>query len=96
MLSDGVQSVPLKQFLKDEYGYKHDFLVIAAIVVPSFCVVFAVTFGYAIKSFNFQRRWRSLNLYKEDQDILSLLLTTFVGPVGCNHIYVWRIDKMYM
>ncbi|XP_056691158.1 ABC transporter G family member 32 isoform X2 [Spinacia oleracea] len=56
MLSDGVQSVPLKQFLKDEYGYKHDFLVIAAIVVPSFCVVFAVTFGYAIKSFNFQRR----------------------------------------
>ncbi|XP_021746264.1 ABC transporter G family member 32-like isoform X1 [Chenopodium quinoa] len=56
MLADGIRSVPVRQLLKDQYGYRHDFLVIAAIVVPSFCVVFAITFGFAIKSFNFQRR----------------------------------------
>ncbi|KMT16880.1 hypothetical protein BVRB_2g043550 [Beta vulgaris subsp. vulgaris] len=55
-LSDGVRSVPLRQLLKDQFGYRHDFLVIAAIAVPSFSVIFALTFGFAIKSFNFQRR----------------------------------------
>ena len=55
-LSDGIKSVPVRQLLKDQFGYKHDFLVIAAAVVPSFCVVFAVCFGFAIKYFNFLRR----------------------------------------
>lgn len=55
-LSDGIHSMPMKQFLKDGFGFKHDFLPITGIVVVSFCVFFAVIFAYAIKSLNFQRR----------------------------------------
>lgn len=55
-LSDGIQSVPIKKLLEDQFGYRHDFLGIAAIVVVGFCFLFSVTFAYAIKSFNFQRR----------------------------------------
>ncbi|KAF8393306.1 hypothetical protein HHK36_021547 [Tetracentron sinense] len=55
-LSDGVHSVPIKQLLEDQLGYRHDFLVISGIAVVGFCVFFAVIFAYAIKSLNFQRR----------------------------------------
>ncbi|CAL5429119.1 unnamed protein product [Camellia sinensis] len=55
-LSDGSQSMPIKQFLKDQFGYKYEFLDFAAIAVAGFCLIFAVTFAFAIKTFNFQRR----------------------------------------
>ena len=55
-LSDGVRSVSIKQLLEDEFGYKYDFLKNAGMVVACFCMVFAVTFAFAIKSFNFQKR----------------------------------------
>ncbi|GAB2261691.1 hypothetical protein Droror1_Dr00002688 [Drosera rotundifolia] len=55
-LADGIQTLPIKQFLEDQFGYRHDFLVVAAIMVAGFCLVFAVTFAYAIKSFNFLKR----------------------------------------
>ncbi|KAI5669436.1 hypothetical protein M9H77_19289 [Catharanthus roseus] len=55
-LADGVHSVPVKQLLKEQFGYRHDFLPAASIAVIGFCFVFAVTFGFAIKAFNFQRR----------------------------------------
>lgn len=55
-LADGGQSVPIKQLLKDQFGYRHDFLGVAGIAVVGFCVLFAVIFAFAIKSFNFQRR----------------------------------------
>ncbi|PIA65301.1 hypothetical protein AQUCO_00100641v1 [Aquilegia coerulea] len=55
-LSDGVQSIPIRQLLRDEYGYKHEYLGVAGMVVVSFCVIFAVVYAFAIKSFNFQRR----------------------------------------
>ncbi|PSR91810.1 ABC transporter G family member 32 like [Actinidia chinensis var. chinensis] len=55
-LSDGIQSMPIKKLLEDQFGYRHEFLGIAAIVVVAFCLLFAVTFAFAIKSFNFQRR----------------------------------------
>ncbi|KAK3003971.1 hypothetical protein RJ639_019567 [Escallonia herrerae] len=55
-LADGVRSVPVKLLLKNEFGYRHDFLVVAGIAVVGFCSLFAVTFAYAMKSFNFQRR----------------------------------------
>ncbi|KAG5540595.1 hypothetical protein RHGRI_020719 [Rhododendron griersonianum] len=55
-LSDGIQSVPIKKLLEDQFGYRHDFLGITAIVVVGFCLLFSVIFAYAIKSFNFQRR----------------------------------------
>lgn len=55
-VSDGSKSVSVKQVLEDEFGYKYDFLENAGLVVVCFCIVFAVTFAFAIKSFNFQRR----------------------------------------
>ncbi|KAM7459437.1 hypothetical protein LguiA_036431 [Lonicera macranthoides] len=55
-LADGVQSVPAKKLLEDQFGYRHDFLDAAGIAVVGFCLVFAVTFAFAMKSFNFQRR----------------------------------------
>ncbi|KAG8375511.1 hypothetical protein BUALT_Bualt10G0107400 [Buddleja alternifolia] len=55
-LTDGVNSLPIKQLLKDQFGFRHDFLGVAGFVVVGFCLVFAVTFAFAIKAFNFQRR----------------------------------------
>ncbi|KAF8400729.1 hypothetical protein HHK36_014029 [Tetracentron sinense] len=55
-LSDGVHSMPIRELLNTQFGYRHDFLGISSFVVVGFCVIFAVIFAYAIKSFNFQRR----------------------------------------
>ncbi|KAH9619997.1 hypothetical protein KSS87_023637, partial [Heliosperma pusillum] len=48
-LADGTHSVPVRVLLKEQFGYRHDFLVVAAIAVASFCLIFTVTFGFAIK-----------------------------------------------
>jgi hypothetical protein len=55
-LADGIHMMPVKQLLKDGFGYRHDFLGIAGVMVVAFCLLFAVVFAFAIKSFNFQRR----------------------------------------
>ncbi|CAA0810621.1 ABC transporter G family member 32 [Striga hermonthica] len=55
-LTDGVNYVPIKQLLKNQFGFRHDFLGIAGIVVVGFCALFAATFAFAIRFFNFQRR----------------------------------------
>ncbi|XP_058111919.1 ABC transporter G family member 31-like isoform X2 [Magnolia sinica] len=55
-LWDGLHSVSVRQFLEDHFGFRRDFLGIAGIIVVGFCVVFAVSFAFAIKYLNFQRR----------------------------------------
>ncbi|KAF3441957.1 hypothetical protein FNV43_RR15873 [Rhamnella rubrinervis] len=55
-LSDGTHVVPVSKLVKDVFGYRHDFLGVASIVVVGFCVLFATIFAFAIKAFNFQRR----------------------------------------
>lgn len=55
-LYDGKRSIPIRQLLLDVYGFKHEYLGFAGGVVVCFCVLFAVVFAFAIKSFNFQRR----------------------------------------
>ncbi|KAL6524145.1 ABC transporter G member 32 [Orobanche minor] len=55
-LTNGIESVPIKQLLKHQFGFRHDFLGIAGLVVVGFCLVFAATFAFAIRFFNFQRR----------------------------------------
>ncbi|MBA0865890.1 hypothetical protein Goshw_016246 [Gossypium schwendimanii] len=55
-LSDGVHSMPTRQLLEQVFGYRHDFLVIAALMVAFFVIFFGVIFAFAIKAFNFQRR----------------------------------------
>ncbi|KAI5320501.1 PREDICTED: ABC transporter [Prunus dulcis] len=55
-LADGTHSMQVRQFLKEGFGYRRDFLSIAGIMVVGFCVFFSIIFAFAIKSFNFQRR----------------------------------------
>ncbi|KAL8037545.1 hypothetical protein ABFX02_11G046400 [Erythranthe guttata] len=55
-LSDGVQLLSTRLLVKNVFGFRHDFVGIAGIMVVGFCVLFAVIFAFAIKSFNFQRR----------------------------------------
>lgn len=55
-LSDGQTLVPIRQLLSEVFGFRHDFLGVTAIMVFGFCILFAVIFAFAIKSFNFQKR----------------------------------------
>ncbi|XAR53291.1 Sulfate-transporting ATPase [Bertholletia excelsa] len=54
--SDGTHSVPIKLLVKKVFGFRHDFLGVAAFMVFSFGLMFALIFAYAIKSLNFQKR----------------------------------------
>uniref|UniRef100_V5NXR4 PDR protein 5 n=1 Tax=Tabernaemontana elegans TaxID=761068 RepID=V5NXR4_9GENT len=55
-LSDGIHSVPTRVLVKNVFGFRHDFVVIAGFMVVGFAVFFAVIFAFAIKSFNFMKR----------------------------------------
>jgi hypothetical protein len=55
-LSEGDRLLPVKQVLQEVFGYRHDFLGVAGLMVVGFCVLFGVIFAFAIKAFNFQRR----------------------------------------
>ncbi|KAI3446950.1 hypothetical protein Pfo_003615 [Paulownia fortunei] len=55
-LSDGVQVLSTRLLIKNVFGFRHDFIGIAGFMVVGFCMLFAVIFAFAIKSFNFQRR----------------------------------------
>ncbi|XP_002527330.2 pleiotropic drug resistance protein 1 [Ricinus communis] len=46
----------IEEFIKDYYGFNHDFVIVVAGVILGFALLFAFTFGVSIKSFNFQRR----------------------------------------
>ncbi|KAL9463301.1 hypothetical protein AB3S75_001164 [Citrus x aurantiifolia] len=46
----------VKQFLKDYFDFKHDFLGVVAAVLVVFAVLFGFLFALGIKMFNFQRR----------------------------------------
>ncbi|XP_051136190.1 pleiotropic drug resistance protein 1-like [Andrographis paniculata] len=48
--------VTVKEYLKEFFGFKHDFLGPVAIVIVGFPLLFVFMFGFAIKVFNFQRR----------------------------------------
>ncbi|PKA64540.1 Pleiotropic drug resistance protein TUR2 [Apostasia shenzhenica] len=47
---------PVKAFIEDYFGYKHDFLGAVAVVEIGFPLLFAIVFAFAIKVLNFQRR----------------------------------------
>ncbi|KAK7245297.1 hypothetical protein RIF29_40136 [Crotalaria pallida] len=50
------KSTTVEDFLRNYFGFKHDFLGVVAAVVIGFAVTFAFIFAIAIKNFNFQRR----------------------------------------
>ncbi|GAU19343.1 hypothetical protein TSUD_336300 [Trifolium subterraneum] len=52
--SDGIQTV--EGFLRNYFGFKHNFLGVVAVVNVAFPVAFALVFAISIKMFNFQRR----------------------------------------
>lgn len=50
----GVRTV--KDYLKQNLGYEHDFLSVVAVMHLVFVLVFALAFAWGIKFLNFQRR----------------------------------------
>ncbi|XP_057725148.1 pleiotropic drug resistance protein 1-like isoform X2 [Arachis stenosperma] len=46
----------VEEFLKRYFGYRNDFVGIAAILVVAFAVLFAIIFAVSVKLFNFQKR----------------------------------------
>ncbi|KAL0427048.1 UNVERIFIED_CONTAM: ABC transporter G family member 32 [Sesamum latifolium] len=55
-LSDGAKLISTRLLVKNVFGFRHDFIGIAGFMVVGFCMLFALIFAFAIKSFNFQRR----------------------------------------
>ncbi|KAL0345245.1 UNVERIFIED_CONTAM: ABC transporter G family member 32 [Sesamum radiatum] len=55
-LSDGAKLMSTRLLVKNVFGFRHDFIGIAGFMVVGFCMLFALIFAFAIKSFNFQRR----------------------------------------
>eukprot|EP01018_Ginkgo_biloba_P004061 Gb_34646 [translate_table: standard] len=54
-MADGSKQ-PVKQFLKDYFGYREDFVGVAGFVLVAFGVMFAVIFALGIKFLNYQKR----------------------------------------
>ncbi|XP_058739078.1 ABC transporter G family member 39-like isoform X1 [Vicia villosa] len=52
----GAGSMDLKDFLKQSWGYNHDFLPQVAVAHIGWAVLFAFVFAFGIKFFNFQKR----------------------------------------
>ncbi|KAL5060201.1 hypothetical protein RYX36_031805 [Vicia faba] len=52
----GAGSMELKEFLKQSWGYNHDFLPQVAVAHIGWVVLFAFVFAFGIKFFNFQKR----------------------------------------
>ncbi|XP_019426186.1 PREDICTED: pleiotropic drug resistance protein 1-like isoform X2 [Lupinus angustifolius] len=46
----------VEKFLRDYFGFKHDFLGVVAAVLVAFPLAFAFIFAMSVKMFNFQRR----------------------------------------
>ena len=46
----------VEDFVRNYFGFRHDFVGICAIVIVGISVLFAFTFAFSIRAFNFQRR----------------------------------------
>ncbi|XP_042517442.1 pleiotropic drug resistance protein 1-like [Macadamia integrifolia] len=46
----------VEEFLRDYFGFKHDFLGVVAVVIVAFSVLFAVIFAFSIRVFKYQKR----------------------------------------
>ncbi|KAM0938295.1 putative ABC-type xenobiotic transporter [Dioscorea sansibarensis] len=52
----GQPDQPIKEFVKDHFGYSLDMMGVVAAMLTGFAIFFAFTFAYCIKKFNFQLR----------------------------------------
>lgn len=55
-LADGVNTVPVYLYLKNQFGYRHEFLGVVAFMVVGFALMFSVIFALAMRTFRFQKR----------------------------------------
>lgn len=46
----------VEQFLRSQFGYRHDFVGYVAIIIVGIATLFTFIFAFSIKVFNFQRR----------------------------------------
>lgn len=46
----------VKEFMKNYYGYEHDFLWVVSLVIIAFCLLFAFVYALSVKTLNFQKR----------------------------------------
>lgn len=46
----------VEEFLRDYFGFKHDFVGVVAVAIVGFPVLFAFIFAISIKILNFQKR----------------------------------------
>lgn len=46
----------VKEFVREFFGYRHDFLGVVAAVIVGLAVFFALSYAICIKAFNFQKR----------------------------------------
>lgn len=44
------------EYMRNYFGYRHDFLGVVCIVLIGFNVLFASVFAYSMKALNFQKR----------------------------------------
>lgn len=54
-LSDG-STLPVQQFLYEQFNYRHNFLGWVVLILVGWIIVFWVMGAYAFKRFNFQKR----------------------------------------
>lgn len=54
-MTDGTRQT-VKHFLRDYFGYHEDFVKVAGVALPGFCILFGFVFALGIKHLNFQRR----------------------------------------
>ena len=50
------KSTTVEDFLRNYFGFKHDFLGVVSAVLIVYAVTFACIYAIALKLFNFQRR----------------------------------------
>ncbi|MQM18023.1 hypothetical protein Taro_051006 [Colocasia esculenta] len=55
-IEEKVEDDTVADFLKDYFGFRHDFLGVVAAVIIGFTVLFASIFAFTIKTLNFQKR----------------------------------------
>ncbi|XVF86257.1 hypothetical protein PTKIN_Ptkin18bG0026200 [Pterospermum kingtungense] len=52
----GSPNMPVKTYIKEMFGFEHDFLPVVAVAHIGWCLLFFFVFAYGIKFLNYQRR----------------------------------------
>lgn len=75
---------PIDAFLKEFWGYDHDFLVPVVIAHVAWVFLFFFVFAYGIKFLNFQRRWGISLCTREALECYDLQIGSWVYTIIVN------------